>query len=129
MEPHFEGEWKTLDIFDTIMLSIIEIIMDQELLMVGLSFWCSATNNMVFPLNSIGLTMLDVSAILGTSPSGFSINTALSRYQFDLDLKAVFNEPVVETLKKDGQKPSKEDVHKLHKNFFNYSTLITHFAG
>ncbi|KAM1225321.1 hypothetical protein ACFX11_044150 [Malus domestica] len=129
MEPHFEGEWKTLNIFDTIMLSIIEIIMDQELLMAGLSFWCSATNTMVFPLNSIGLTMLDVSAILGTSPSGFSINTALSRYQFDLDLKTVFNEPVVETLKKDGQKPSKEDVHKLYKNFFNYSTLITHFTG
>ena len=29
----------------------------------------------------------------------------------------------------EGQEPSKEEVHKLHKNFFNYNTLILHFAG
>ena len=35
----------------------------------------------------------------------------------------------IETLRRSGQEPSKEEVQKLHKNFFNYSTLIVHIAG
>lgn len=41
----------------------------------------------------------------------------------------IFDEHAIEALMKDSQESSKEDVHKLHKKFFNYSTLITHFAG
>ena len=47
----------------------------------------------------------------------------------NLDLKALFDTWVVETLSRSGQEPSKEEVQKLHKNFFNYSTLIIHFAS
>lgn len=129
MEPYFGGEWKTLDIFDAIKILTTEINMDRELLMAALSVWCSATNTMVHPFSPIGQTMLDISAILGISPSGFPIDTVLSRYQFDMDLKAIFDERAVEALTKDDQELLKEDVHKLHKNFFNYSTLITHFTG
>lgn len=81
--------------------------MDRELLMVILSFWCSTTNTMVLPLDPISLNILDVTTILGTSPSGLPIDTTLSRHQFNLNLKAVFDERGVEALKKDNQKPSK----------------------
>lgn len=82
---------------------------------------------MVFLLSLIDSTVLDVTAILGISPSSFlvpsgiSVDTILSRYQFD--------EHTVEAFMKNDQEPSKNDVHKLQKNFFNYNTLITHFAG
>lgn len=83
---------------------------------------------MVLPLKPMGSTILDVTTILGTSPSGLLIDTAFSRYQFDLDLKTVFEEYAYEVLKgKDQEVPNEE--YKLHKNFFNYSMLITHFTG
>ncbi|KAB2603111.1 F-box protein [Pyrus ussuriensis x Pyrus communis] len=129
MEPHFGDEWKTLGIFDAIKLSTFEINMDRELLTAALSFWCSATNTMVLPFGPIGPTMLDITAILGTSHFGLLIDTNLSRYQFDLDLKAVFDDCAIKVLTKKDQKLPKEDVDKLHKNFFNYSTLINHFAA
>ena len=97
--------------------------------MAALTFWCSATNTMVLPLGLIGPTILDISASLGTSLSGLPINTALFGCSSNLDLKALFDARAVETLRRDGQDPSKDEVQKLHKNFFNYSTLITHFAG
>lgn len=68
-------------------------------------------------------------AILGISPSSIPSDIALSWYQFDLDLNEVFDKCAIETLIKDGQEPSKKDVHKLHKIFFNYNNLITHFTG
>ncbi|KAM2013374.1 hypothetical protein ACFX1T_025091 [Malus domestica] len=119
MEPHFGDEWKTLGIFDAIKLSILEINIDRELLMAALSFWCSATNTMVLFLGLISPIVLDIPAILGTFPSGLPIDTILSRYQFGLDLKKVFDERAIEVLAKKDQEASKEDVHKLHKNFFN----------
>ncbi|KAM2151451.1 hypothetical protein ACFX1R_045894 [Malus domestica] len=128
MEKFFIMECKTLGIYDVIKLSTVEIIMDQELLMEALNFWCSTTNTMVLPLSPIAPTMLDISAILGTSPSGLPIDTVLSRYQFNLDLKSSFDECVIEALKKKYQESLKEEVQKLHKNFFNYNTLIHHFA-
>lgn len=100
IEPHFGTTWKELDIFDAIKLSTIEIIMDQELLMAALIFWCTTTNNMILPLGPIGVTVLDVWAILSTSLSGLPIDTVLSKYQFDLDLKMVFEERAYEVLKK-----------------------------
>ena len=103
--------------------------MDRELLMAALSFWCSATNTMVLPLGPIGPTILDVSAILGTSPSGISIDASIFGCSSSIDLKALFEARAVETLSRDGHEPSKEEVQKLHKNFFNYNTLIVHFAG
>ncbi|KAB2617584.1 hypothetical protein D8674_013453 [Pyrus ussuriensis x Pyrus communis] len=129
IEPHFSDEWKTLGIFYSIKLSTFEINMDRELLMAALSFRCSATNTMVHPLGPIGPTVLDITAILGTSPSGLPIDTKLSHYQFDLDLKTIFDDYVIEVLTKKHQELSKEDMHKLPKNFFNYITLINHFAG
>ncbi|KAM1881628.1 hypothetical protein ACFX13_003215 [Malus domestica] len=66
------------------------------------------TNTMVLPLGPIGPTILDLTAILGTSPTGIL---------------------TFETLSGEGQIPSNEEVHKLHKNFFNYNTLYLHFAG
>ena len=129
MEKFFSQEWKALGIYDAIRLSTVEITMDQELLMAALSFWCSATNTMVLPLGPIGPKILDISAIIGTSPSGLPIDVALLGCSSNLDLKALFDARVVETLSRDGQEPSKDEVQKLHKNFFNYSTLIVHFVG
>ncbi|KAM2145742.1 hypothetical protein ACFX1R_049264 [Malus domestica] len=115
MEPYFGVAWKKFDIFDAIKLLIIESSMDQELLMVAISFWCSATNTMVLHLGPIGATVLDVTASIGTSPNDIPISIALSGYQFDLDLKMVFEECVYEILKKKGDKVLKDEVSKLHK--------------
>lgn len=121
MEPHFDAAWKELDIFDAIKLSTIEIIIDREFLMAALSFWCSATNTMILPLGPIGP--------IGTSLTSLLIDTILSGYQFNLDLKTIFEERAYDVLKKKDQEVLKEEVSKLHKNFFNYSMFITHFAG
>ena len=129
MEKFFGQEWKALGIYDAIRISTIEIAMDKELLMAALSFWCSATNTMTLPLGPIGPTILDVSALLGTSPFGLPVDAALFGCSSNLDLKALFDARAVETLSRDGHEPSKDEVQKLHKNFFNYSTLIVHFAG
>ena len=129
MEKFFGQEWRALGIYDAIRLSTVEIAMDKDLLMAALCFWCSATNTMVLPLGPIGPTVLDISAILGTSPSGLPVDAALFGCSSNLDLKALFDARAIETLRRSGQEPSKEEVQKLHKNFFNYSTLIVHFAG
>ena len=87
--------------------------MDQELLLAALSFWCSATNTMVLPLGPIGPTILDVTAILGTSPSGIPVDASLFECSSNVDLKALFEARAVETLSRDGQEPSKEEVPKI----------------
>ncbi|KAM1349001.1 hypothetical protein ACFX2F_003115 [Malus domestica] len=87
------------------------------------------TNTMVLHLGPIGPTILDLTAILGTSPTGILIDVALSGYLSNLNLKVLFDKRAFETLSGEGQIPSKEEVHKLHKNFFNYNTLYLHFAG
>ncbi|KAB2600347.1 F-box protein [Pyrus ussuriensis x Pyrus communis] len=66
---------------------------------------------MVLHLGPLGPTMINIAAILGTSPTGLPVNNSLFEYQFDLDLKTIFED------------------RKLHKNFFNYNTLITHFTS
>ena len=103
-------EWKTLGIYDVIKLSTVEISMDKELLMEALRFWCSATNTLVLLLSPIGPTILEVSAILGTSSSGLPIDAALSGYPPNLDLKLLFDEHVIKTLRKGGQKAPNEEV-------------------
>ncbi|KAM1476572.1 hypothetical protein ACFX1X_038545 [Malus domestica] len=103
--------------------------MDKELLMAALGFGCSATNTMVLLLDPIGPTILDISAILKTFPSGLPIDISLSGCPSNLDLKMLFDEHAVESLMKKKQKPLKEETQKLHKNFFNYKTLIQYFAG
>ncbi|KAM2335688.1 hypothetical protein ACFXTH_013072 [Malus domestica] len=70
MEKIFGEQWKALGIYDAIHLSSMEVILDKELLLAALCFWCSATNTMVLPLGPIGPTILDLIAILGTSPTG-----------------------------------------------------------
>ncbi|KAM1027712.1 hypothetical protein FF1_040407 [Malus domestica] len=72
---------------------------------------------------------MDITTILGTSPTGLPVDKSFSGYQFDLDLKTIFEEHAIESLTKENQKLPKEDAYKLHKNFFNYNTLITHFTG
>ncbi|KAM2987079.1 hypothetical protein FF2_007277 [Malus domestica] len=129
MERLFGEQWKALGIYNVIHLSSIEVILDKELLLAALCFWCSATNTMVLPLGPIGPTILDVIVILGTSPTGIPIDTALSGYPSNLDLKVFFDKRALDTLSSEGQAPSKEEVHKLYKNFFNYNTLYLHFAG
>ena len=129
MEKFISQEWKTLGIFDAIRLSTVEIAMDKDLLMAALSFWCSATNTMVLPLGPIGNSVLDISAILGTSHSGLPVDAALFGCPSNLDLKTLFQARAVETLSRSSQEPSKEEVQNFHKNFFNYSTIIVHFAG
>ncbi|KAM2705023.1 hypothetical protein EV1_034286 [Malus domestica] len=84
---------------------------------------------MVLPLGPIGPTILDLTAILGTSPTGISIDAALSGYPSNLHLKALFDKQALKTLSGESQIPSKEKVHKLHKNFFNYNTLYLHCRG
>ncbi|KAM1127752.1 hypothetical protein ACFX2B_037271 [Malus domestica] len=129
MERFFGEEWKTLGIYDAIKFSTMEITMDKELLMAALSLWCSATNTMVLPFGPMTPTILDISAIIGTSPFGIPVDATLIGCTFNLDLKALFDDRAVETLSKEGQKPSKNDVQKLHKNFLNYNTFIQHFVG
>ncbi|KAM1891444.1 hypothetical protein ACFX14_034728 [Malus domestica] len=129
MEKIFGEQWKALGIYDAIHFSSMEVILDKELLLAALCFWCSATNTMVIPLGPIGPTILDITAILGTSPTGIPVDAALSGYPSNLDLKALFNKRALETLRGEGQSPSKEEVHKLYKNFFNYNTLYLYFAG
>ncbi|KAM2380727.1 hypothetical protein ACFX1X_041853 [Malus domestica] len=120
MEKLFDEQWKALGIYDAIHLSSMD-----ELLLAALCFWCSATNTMVLPLGPIGSTILDLTAILGTSPTGILVDSALPGYPSNLNLKALFDKRALETLSSEGQTPSKEEVHKLHKNFFNYNTLYS----
>ncbi|KAM1242646.1 hypothetical protein ACFX2G_034980 [Malus domestica] len=129
MESYFGDEWKALCNFYAIKLSTMEMNLDLELMMAALNFWCSASNKMVLPLDPFGPTILDMTAILGTSPTGLSVDTSLAGYKFDSNLKMAFEERVVEDLTKGDHRPSKEEVQKLYKNFFNYNTLITHFTG
>ncbi|KAM2542723.1 hypothetical protein TB2_022120 [Malus domestica] len=110
MEKLFSNEWKILGIYDAIKLSTIKIAMDKELLMAALGFWCSATNLMVLPLGPIGGTILDISAILGTSPSGLQIDISLSRCPSNLDLKMLFDECAVGSPRKKNQEHLKEEV-------------------
>ncbi|CAN6547661.1 unnamed protein product [Malus baccata var. baccata] len=128
MEKLFGEQWRSLGIYDAILLSSMDVVLDNELLLAALCFWCSATNTMVLPLGPIGPTILDVNTILGTSAARIPIDAALFGYPSNLDLKMLFDRRAFETLSSEGQKPSKEDVHKLHKNFFNYNTLYLHFA-
>lgn len=93
---YFGDEWRSRGIFYAIKLSTIEINLDRELVMAAQSLWCSATNMMVLPLNLIGPTMLYIATILGTSPTSLPIDIFLSWYKFDLDLKTVFEECVIE---------------------------------
>ncbi|KAM1440274.1 hypothetical protein ACFX13_013817 [Malus domestica] len=84
---------------------------------------------MVLPLSPIGPTILDITAILGTFPIGILVDATLFGYPSNLDLNVLFDKRALETLSGEGQAPSKEEVHKLHKNFFNYNTLYLHFTG
>ncbi|KAM2775599.1 hypothetical protein COP1_020332 [Malus domestica] len=101
----------------------MEIVFDKELFLAALCFWCSATNIMVLPLGPIGPTILDITAILGTSATGIPVDATLSGYRSNLDLNTLFDRRAFETLSRKGHIPSKEDVQKLHKNFFNYNTV------
>ncbi|KAM1767980.1 hypothetical protein ACFX1T_045837 [Malus domestica] len=105
MEKLFSEQWKALGIYDPIHLSSMEVVLDNELLLAALCFWCSATNTMVLPLGPIGPTILDITAILGTSPTGIPIDAALSGYLSNLDLKALFDKRTLETLNGEGQTP------------------------
>ncbi|KAM2270785.1 hypothetical protein ACFXTI_038192 [Malus domestica] len=129
MERLFGEQWKALGIYDAILLSSMEIVPDKELLQAALCFWCSATNIMVLPLGPIGPTILDITAILGTSAIGIPVDATLSGHPSNIDLKTLFDRRAFETLSRDGHIPSKEDIQKLHKNFCNYNTLYLHFAG
>ncbi|KAM2215588.1 hypothetical protein ACFX1X_022700 [Malus domestica] len=129
MERLFGKEWKTLGIYDAIKFLTMEIAMDKELIMATLSLWCSATNILVLPFGPMTPTILDISAIIGTSPFGIPVDATLIGCPSNLDLKVFFDDRAVETLSQEGQEPSKVNVPKLHKNFLNYNTLILHFAG
>lgn len=66
------------------------------------------------PLGLIGLTKLDVTAILGTFLPGLSIDTTFFfLYQFNMELKGVFEEHTHKVLKKKDQDVSKEEANKL----------------
>ncbi|KAM2587746.1 hypothetical protein TB1_044895 [Malus domestica] len=107
MEKLFGEQWKDLGIYDVILLSSMDVVLDKELLLATLCFWCSATNTMVLPLGPVGPTILDITAILGTSATGIPIDAALSRYPSNLNLKALFDRRAFETLSSEGQIPSK----------------------
>ncbi|KAM2294088.1 hypothetical protein PS2_033643 [Malus domestica] len=87
MEKFFGKEWEALGIHNAIKLSTMEITIDKELLMAALSLWCTATNTMVLPFVPITPTILDISAILGTSPSSIPIDVALIGCPSNLNLK------------------------------------------
>ncbi|KAM1467632.1 hypothetical protein ACFX2I_032707 [Malus domestica] len=98
MEKIFGEQWKALGIYDAIHLSSMELIMDNELLMAAFSLWCSTNKTMVLPLGPMGPTILDITAILRTSPFGIPANATLSGYSSTIDLKALFNDRAIETL-------------------------------
>ncbi|KAM2351027.1 hypothetical protein ACFXTH_005888 [Malus domestica] len=91
MERLFGEQWKALGIYDAILLSSMEIVLDKELLLAALCFWCSATNTMVLPLGPIGPTILDITAILGTSTTGIPVDATLSGHPSNIDLKTFFD--------------------------------------
>ncbi|KAM2769885.1 hypothetical protein PS2_012581 [Malus domestica] len=99
MEKIFGEQWKALGIYDAIRLSSMEVILDKELLLAALYFWCSTTNTMVLPL---GPTILDLTVILGTSPTGIPVDSALSGYPSNLNLKVFFDKRALETLSNEG---------------------------
>ncbi|KAM2935904.1 hypothetical protein COP2_033560 [Malus domestica] len=84
---------------------------------------------MVLILGPIGPTILDITAILRTSLFDIPVDTTLPGYSSTINLKALLNDQAIETLSGKVQEPSKEKVHKLYKNFLNYSTLYLHFTG
>ncbi|KAM1216863.1 hypothetical protein ACFX2J_013095 [Malus domestica] len=102
MEKFFGEQWKVLGIYNAIHLSSIEVILDNELLLAALCFWCLATNTMVFPLGPIGPTILDLTTILGTSPTGIPVDAALSGYPSNLNLRTLFDKRALETLSGEG---------------------------
>ncbi|KAM2064903.1 hypothetical protein ACFX16_028243 [Malus domestica] len=87
MEKFFGKEWEALGIHDAIKLSTMEITMDKELFMAALSLWCSATNTIILSFGPITPTILDILAILGTSPSSIPIDAAFIGCPSNLDLK------------------------------------------
>ncbi|KAM1568297.1 hypothetical protein ACFX1Z_046741 [Malus domestica] len=91
MERLFGEQWRALGIYDAILFSSMDVILDKELLLAALCFWCSATNTLVLPLGPIGPTILDVTAILGTSATGIPIDAALSGHPSNIDLKTLFD--------------------------------------
>ncbi|KAM2775600.1 hypothetical protein COP1_020333 [Malus domestica] len=102
MERLFGEQWKALDIYDAILFSSMEIVFDKELFLAALYFWCSATNTMVLPLGPIGPTILDITAILGTSATGIPVDATLSGYRSNLDLNTLFDRRAFETLSREG---------------------------
>ncbi|KAM2058273.1 hypothetical protein ACFX16_030863 [Malus domestica] len=117
MERFLGKEWKTFGIYDAIKFSTIEITMDKELLMAAFSLWCSATNTLVFPFGHMTLTIIDISAIIGTSPSGIPIDATLIGCSSNLDLKTLFDDRAVETLS--------QEVKSLQKSMFRNCTRIS----
>ncbi|KAM2394140.1 hypothetical protein FF1_036974 [Malus domestica] len=91
MEKLFGEQWKAFGIYDAILLSSMDVVLDKELLLAALCFWCSTTNTMVLPLGPVGPTILDITAILGTSASGIPIDAALSGYPSNQDLNTLFD--------------------------------------
>nr|XP_028945632.1 SH3 domain-containing protein C23A1.17-like [Malus domestica] len=98
MERLFGEQWKALGIYDAVLLSSMDVVLDNELLLAALCFWCSATNTLVLPLGPIGPTILDVTAILGTSATGIPIDAALSGHPSNIDLKTFFDRRAFEAL-------------------------------
>ncbi|XP_050110109.1 uncharacterized protein LOC126588986 [Malus sylvestris] len=86
----------------------MDVILDKELLLAALCFWCSATNTLVLLLGPIGPTILDVTAILGTSAIWIPIDAALSGHPSNIDLKTLFDRRAFETLNHDGSQPSRK---------------------
>ncbi|KAM2689790.1 hypothetical protein EV1_043048 [Malus domestica] len=84
--------------------------MDKKLLMAALSFWCLAANTMVLSFGPMTLTILNISVILRTPPSGIPIDATLVGCPSNLDLKTLFDQWVIEALSQEGQEPSKEKV-------------------
>ncbi|KAM1218555.1 hypothetical protein ACFX13_046555 [Malus domestica] len=117
MEKFFGKEWEALGIHNVIKLLTMEIIMDKELLMAALSLWCSATNTMVLPFGLITPIILDISAIIGTPPSGIPADATLIGCPSNLDLKVLFDAQVVEPRRsrafKRGRSESTQEFSKL----------------
>lgn len=83
------------------------------------------------PLGLISSTILYIIAIIGISPPHLSVDATLPSFQYNLELKKVFEERAAKFLKsKDDKKVwSKEDIAKLTKICLNYNTLISNFVG
>ena len=70
MKPTYESQWKELNIYDAIILTLVEPQMNAPMIAAASLFWSSNFNAFLFPCGPIGPTLLDVTMLTSFKPIG-----------------------------------------------------------